>query len=232
MNRYQRLRHREAFGTAEKPYRKLFRSEVLSGKDEAGHYLPGHDHAYFLPTAAPEDPRRITHLTVCAHRGFDAAETAALTELRQWRVGELAVRSQLIGLGTAGDFRTPLFGGPNGAAHVWESITPYLGPAHVGRTGRERSLRKALRRELRRWLARRHPGVEILAVEVVAEAERAAERVRPIEFRRGRCRPGDDGFRRPFALFRLTLGASVEGPLCLGYASHYGLGLFLPAPAR
>ena len=52
---------------------------------------------------------------------------------------------------------------------------------------------------------------------------------RPLPFRRGRRKPGDDGANRATAAFRLEFDRDVAGPLCLGHASHFGLGLFLPA---
>lgn len=138
-----------------------------------------------------------------------------------------------MGLGRPADFRAPPFGGPAGASAVWASATPYVGPAHVGRRGRERSLRKAIRRELRRWASGRRADVEVVAVEAIDAGHPAwSGRPRPLEFVRGRSRPGDDGYRRPTGTFRLTLSAAVAGPLCLGYASHYGLGLFLPDESR
>jgi len=52
---------------------------------------------------------------------------------------------------------------------------------------------------------------------------------RPLQFRRGRRKPGDDGTHRATAAFRLAFDRDVSGPLCLGHACHFGLGLFLPA---
>jgi CRISPR-associated protein Csb2 len=222
--RRQPLAGVERFRRADRP--DSYSSEVLSGKDAAGHYLAGHDHAHYLPTAEGADRRRLTHVTVYARQGLEVGETAALTGLRRLQVGELELRAQLVGLGRPSDFRSELFGGPAGAARSWVSVTPYVGPSHVGRSRRGYHLRKAIRRELRRraflW-----PGVGVQAVEELAATDPAWRGgLRPFEFHRGRSRPGDDGYRRPFALFRVTFTAPIEGPLCLGYASHYGLGLF------
>src|SRR5262249_1362858 len=97
----------ERFRRANQPAR--FSSSVLSGKNAEGHYLPRHDHAHYLPTAEGDDRRRLTHVTVYARQGFDVGETAALSGLRQLRVGELELRTQLIGLGQPSDFRAELF---------------------------------------------------------------------------------------------------------------------------
>src|SRR5207245_1021805 len=109
MGVYQRNRHREKYGTAEKPYRERFFSEVLSGKDAAGRPLVGHRHAYFVP-ADEDGDGRIDHVTVVAEQGFDADEVRALDRLRAVRCGEgEPLRLLLVGLGTARDFRSALW---------------------------------------------------------------------------------------------------------------------------
>jgi CRISPR-associated protein Csb2 len=226
---YQRY-HQRKYGNAQRQDVDKFRSEVLSGKDGAGQYLPGHGHAYYLPTAEGDDCLRITHVTVWARRGFDSGETAALTALRSFSVSGLELRTQLVGLGRPEEFRFPLFGGPAGKERVWASATPYIGPSHVGGGGRERYLRKAIRREVRRWLMECGGGEA--EVEAMSESEVAWKgRPRPFEFVRSRSRDGATGLHRPFGLFRITLASPLPGPLCLGYAAHYGLGLFLPVGA-
>jgi CRISPR-associated protein Csb2 len=201
-----------------------FASPVLSGKDRDGRALLGHRHAHYLPTADGIDPNRVTHLTVIAADGFGPGEVAALAGLRSLRYTEGdPLRVQLVGLGVPADFRHALFG----PARVWRSTTPFVGPPHVGQDGRARFLRKALRREVRR-AAERDRLPEEVAAAVRAEAlEPPVGSPRPFEFRRGRARPGDDGYRRACDLFRLTFPVAVTGPFCLGYANHYGLGLFV-----
>ena len=156
MSRYQSWCRKQPPATVERFRRfarlKLFSSPVLSGKDVAGQFLLRHEHAHYLPTAVGDERRRVTQLTVYARGGFAVGEFAALTGLRQVAMGDRQLRVQLIGLGQPADFRSGLFGGAAGAERIWVSATPYLGPEHVGRTGRERHLRKALRRELRRWV--------------------------------------------------------------------------------
>jgi CRISPR-associated protein Csb2 len=52
--------------------------------------------------------------------------------------------------------------------------------------------------------------------------------LRPIQFKRFRRKAGDDGGRRPTGAFKLTFREPVTGPLCLGWSSHFGMGLFAP----
>ncbi len=206
-------------------------SPVLAGKDGSGQFRIGHDHAHYLPTAEGADDRRVTHVTVYAREGFGSGETAALSSLRRLKVGERELQVQLVGLGQPADFRAKLFGDP-ATSKVWVSATPFVGPAHIGRVGRQRYLRKALRSEVRRWLEKQ-PGQPSVPFEVEA-LEKAnpawKQHPRPFEFRRGRERKGDDGYQRAFGIYRVTFAVPMPGPLCVGYSSHFGLGLFLPEP--
>ena len=205
-----------------------YASPVLAGKDADGRPLPAHGHAHYLPTSESGDPRRISHVTVFARAGFNPDDVASLTGLRVIRVPDLELRTQLVGLGRPADFTAPLLG----PSAVWMSATPFIGPAHVGRHHRERYLRKSLRRELRRMVELGYlPGGVVPQVESVPDSSDLRPGCpRGIEYRRGRSRAGDDGYSRPFGLCVLSFPQAVRGPLCAGYASHFGLGLFLPLP--
>lgn len=213
------------------------RSEVLSGKGADGRPLRSHRHAHYLPTAEGGDGRRVTHLTVYAEGGFGPDEVVALTSVRDLNLAaggdrELSVRVQLIGLGSRGQFRgaVPLFG----RAAAWASATPFVAHRHLKRRGAKRDTSHLTGPDpragfaelaLRELVARRGLG----AVTVVKRPESAGEGgPRPAEFGRGRSRAWDDGDRRPFGSFRLVFACPIDGPVCLGYACHYGLGLFLP----
>ena len=205
----------------------LYASPVLAGKDLAGVMHADHGHACYLPTAEGEgegdDRRRITHVTVVATDGFGLGEVAAFRALRAVVAADEgdALRDQLVGLGRPTDFNHWLFR----AAAEWVSATPFVGPAHIGRTGQERYLRKAVRKEARRLVGRGRLPSEPTAVRVVPRAECL---VPALDFRRQRDRRGDRGGHRAGAFLHLTFDRPVTGPVCLGYASHFGLGLFRP----
>jgi CRISPR-associated protein Csb2 len=184
-----------------------------------------HGHAYYLPTAEGDDPRRITHVTMLAADGFgvgDSGEVAALSGLRRLTgLGDGdGLRVQLVGLGEPADFTHRLFR----RDRVWTSATPFVGPAHLGRRVRDRDVRKAVRRELRRRVADGRLAIEPTLIEVVPAGRCPIPGLR---FRRSRT--GHPDGDRPGAFVRLTFAEPVAGPLSLGYASHFGLGLFLPA---
>jgi CRISPR-associated protein Csb2 len=234
MGVYQRTMHHRQYGTADKPYREQFRSPTLSGKDEAGTPLVEHAHAYYLP-ADEDGDGRLDHVTIVAAKGFTSDEIQALSRLRSVRFGageSLAV--QLVGLGSAADFRTPLLA----SAATWVSATPFVVTRYPKRNGRKRDqpadyatpqtfARCVLREELDRLRQRRPELPPVLALDLL-ETLGPQGRYRCLQFQRIRAKPGDDGGRRPTAAFRITFAASADGPLCLGHASHFGLGLFVP----
>jgi CRISPR-associated protein Csb2 len=237
MSRYQRLMRRK-HSTRGKPSQQEFRSPIFSGKDEAGVKLKTHDHAFFLPTAE-NDLGRIDHLTVCAEGGFGPDEIAALDAFRQLEFGDGdPLRLMLVGLGQPEDFRCPLFG----PARVWVSATPFVVTRHVktrgqkkdppqchGPQGRLEFALRVLREELERLRIRRPDLGSLNEPPLVLERIGRGVAFRPLEFRRARSKPGDDGMQRATVAVQLTFECDVAGPICLGHASHFGLGLFLPA---
>jgi CRISPR-associated protein Csb2 len=217
----------ERFRRTDQP--EQYSSPVLSGKDAGGALIKSHEHAHFLPTADGVDRRRILHLTVYAPKGFGSPERDALTSLRDVKVGELTMRVQLIGLGRPTDFRAPLFG----PSREWVSVTPFVAHRHLKRRGRKKDTshligadpRTAFLELTARELVERRGIGRLTSVESVPPL---VGQPRPFEFRRNRNRSGDDGLRRPCGLLKLTFAEPIEGPLCLGYGCHYGLGLFCP----
>lgn len=248
MGLYSRVRQRQRFGRQVPLDAERYRSATLAGKDNDGRPLAGHRHAFYLPTDEDGDGR-LDHVTILAEAGFDADEVRALEWLRSlpWNDGG---RLELfrIGLGRPEDFRAPLLG----AAGVWVSATPFVTPRYPKRRGRKRDRPEAysspgvfalhvLRQELERRTDLPHVlGIEdqpCLGTQAAGRISHPSQQrsLRPSQFQRCRSKPGDDGGRRPAGGFRITFAEPVRGPLCLGYACHFGLGLFLPsspAPPR
>jgi CRISPR-associated protein Csb2 len=213
-----------------------FSSPTLSGKHADGEMRMDHGHAHYLPTAEGADVRRLTHITVYAEDGFGPAEIGALTTIRELKIPagggrERELRTQLIGLGPTGLFRTavPILS----ESAVWESLTPFVAHRHPKRRGSKRDASQVVGPDrrfsfvelaIRELVARRAVG----PLATVEPLEILRGSVRPAAFERGRARPGDDGRGRPHGGVELRFDSPVPGPLCLGYACHYGLGMFAP----
>jgi CRISPR-associated protein Csb2 len=223
----QRLVHRDQPSLADADIWPL--SPAFWGKDLHGQSRTGHAHTFFL-SADEDGDGRLDHLTVFAPMGFNTLECQALDRLRQLSFGDgdpLAL--VLIGLGNPRDFRAPLLE----ESTVWTSATPFVVTRYPKMRGTKRDrpedyatpgafVRHVLRQEIER-----RP--DLPPIESIEDQESIGpQRLRPIQFKRFRRKPGDDGGRRPAGVFRLTFPASARGPLCIGHSCHFGLGLFVP----
>jgi CRISPR-associated protein Csb2 len=200
------------------------------GKDDEGRPGVGHRHAFFLPGDEDGDGR-LDHLTVFAPMGFSSLECQAIDRFRRLRFGDGdPLQLLLIGLGKPADFRTPLLA----ESTVWASATPFVVTRFPKLRGTKRDRpqdyatpRAFARHVLRQEIARRS---ELPAVVAIEDEELIGPgRLRSIQFKRFRSKPGDDGGRRPAGGFKITFVEPVSGPLCLGHSCHFGLGLFVPA---
>ncbi len=101
-----------------------------------------------------------------------------------------------------------------GGARVWSSMTPFVPPRYVKPRGKN-SLEGQVQAELASRGLPEASSVEVL--EGLTSAMRSFVRVR----RGGRRPPVDMGYA-----LRIELIRPVFGPITLGYAGHFGLGLF------
>lgn len=229
------------------------RSAIFAGKDVAGNPLTGNGHAYYLPTDEDGDGR-LDHLTVFARDGLGPPELRALDRLRTLYVGQNVddhqeLRLLLLGLGTLSEY-TP---GILQRSRTWVSGTPYIAARHAKYRGRQRvathstnSRAEFLVADLRAQLAAVRPDLsddKVGPISIVSESDESGtfrirrsesdlHGLRPIEFKRFRFKPGDDGGRRLAGAFRMEFGQEVVGPIVLGHSSHFGMGLFRPVNGK
>lgn len=240
-------------GRLTEQYGALGRSVIFSGKDERGSPLTGHSHAYYLPSDEDGDGR-LDHLTVFARNGFDLAERRALDRFRNlhtWRRGEERhpLRLLLLGMGTLDEYAPGILQ----ESKVWVSCTPYIATRHAKTRGRLRtdmrspqSRAEFLIANLRGQLAAVRPDLansgtaapsikpEVDANEVflIPRGGDDPHGLRPIQFKRFRSKPGDDGGRRLAGAFRIEFASEIWGPIALGHSAHFGMGLFMPRPGE
>lgn len=199
---------------------------VLTGQDSEGRPLGGaHRHAHLLSLDLDGDGH-IDHLLAWAPAGLDNLDQQALRMARgtytKGGTGRLALtwaasgeREDLLQL--AEPFGTALRRAI-GRSCTWTSVTPFVPPRFLKRSGRNTLVGQVQAELASRGLP---AAVEVLWRDPqfcdLARRQRHFVRRR----RRGPQPPADQSFT-----LVLRFAEPVEGPLCLGYGSHFGLGRF------
>lgn len=212
-------------------------SPMLSGKNEAGEPLSGHQHCFFLPTDENLDGR-IDHIVVFCHGGLSDKDQAALIRVQELNFGggKPVVRLVLLGISSAAALLADM---PSlRESCMWESATPFMLSRHpkVTKAGAPRlgaeyeQIDNAVSQLRREWDRRRDISPGLPELESVAPMPSMSVRgrdIRWLEFRRWRSRGKGPAVPMPYG-FRLTFEAPLRGPLVLGYGCHFGLGQFRP----
>lgn len=199
-------------------------SEAITGKTIGGKPLEGHEHAHYFATDEDGDGR-IDHVTVYAPCGFSREDVYALGAMRYIsRSGNRPeVRMVLAGLGDREQFsKVPIFA----VSQRWRSVTPFSLPRFAtrgaGKPPRPRDLPEAqLQRELR--MRNLPEAASIRRIECYQTGNRPL--VRWLDFHARRFK-GEEG--HGLAGFEIEFAEAVRGPIALGFASHFSLGLFAP----
>lgn len=191
----------------------------------SGHGLPAgnrHGHAFYLPEDADGDGH-IDHVLVYAQDGLPDEAVQALDAIRRLWAGERGEWPVLFeGHGQPEDLSASAY---LGHSRQWLSVTPYLHPWHAKkRFGiADQVLRECRERGL--------PEPEV-AIEPTLPAARGGRARRPVHFHRFRSRPGLTQPDTRGCFLRLRFPEPIPGPLALGFACHYGLGIFMPVKPR
>jgi CRISPR-associated protein Csb2 len=195
---------------------------VLTGKDAAGKALSGHQHLHIIPlNLDTRQPGRLDHFLLWAPMGIDAQAQESIFAVRKtWtKGGEKPLFVTVAGMGKLANFQHLLGDQAIGPSRVWISRTPFIPPRFVKKTGANTVEGQVLSELASRGLKAR---VELLTRDEITRAHLH----RFVRLRRATDRrPPQDCF---FGL-RLTFDNEVSSPLTLGYASHFGLGMFMPA---
>ena len=200
----------------------------LTGRDEQGAPLRQcHQHAHLWPVDLDEDGR-LDHFIVYAPMGLGARAQQAIRRVRaMWtRKGENDLQLALAGMGGLDTLRGlpahlgrrmgQLLGPPQGA-RVWMSVTPFVPPRFLKQRGAN-TLLGQINAEL---ASRQLPPVEQLDPMPHTPSTLRLRHYTRTRRRGGASPPVDVGFA-----LRLQFSEPVLGPIALGYASHFGLGLF------
>jgi CRISPR-associated protein Csb2 len=189
---------------------------MLGGRTSDGAPMQGGTHAHYLPVIRG---RRLTGLVIWVPGMFSDKELSAVCDVRALYDYKRRIQVRVSGIGMVEQV-APELAGP---ASLWRAVTPFT-PSRYPKKNRDewRSfIVKEVQRELQ--LRGRGPAAE---VEFVAGPWTAFVRHRPSARTRGDKRQGLAHL--PAEFLRLRFTQPVEGPLTLGWLSHFGLGLFIP----
>jgi len=198
---------------------------ALTGKDDQRQALrEPHRHAHILPLDLNGDGH-LDHMMLWAEMGFDGKAQDAIRAVRVTFAKNTPdpLRLAWAGAGYIEDFL--LLPGQYGTglqgilqkSMEWVSVTPFVPPRHLKKNGRNTLEGQIIAELSARNLP--HP----LAIERLDphNFDQARKQRHFIRVRHRQPPPIDCGFT-----LKLQFAEPVPGPLCLGYGSHFGLGLF------
>ena len=177
--------------------------------------VDGHSHAFFLPEDADDDGW-IDHVLVIAGSEMESIREITRSFRRMWtRKGE---QWKVLLEWESDGPSTLLF---PARSRTWRSMTPYLHPWFQKKNfGYEEQMR-------RECAERGFPS--LTAIRRLDSISIHGTERRPLHFHRFRSRGALRQPDRQGAMFEIEFDEPIAGPVALGFACHYGLGLFRPA---
>lgn len=197
----------------------------LTGKNEKNKPLKGHRHARILPLDLDRDGH-LDHILIWARMGLRSGAQRAIRSLRRtWQKKGSDLQITWVGSGSLSTLRSlpealrlgieEILGTKPGS-RIWRSATPFVPPRFPKKSG-SNTIEGQIAREL---ADQGYPEAQIRILPWSAETARLRHAVR---VRKGAAKPPpvDCGH-----IIELHFETPVQGPLALGYASHFGMGLF------
>ena len=189
---------------------------------------PKHPHAFWLPEDADDDGW-IDHVVVFVADGMDAEIQSRLDRITRIWITPRTGKQGGSGDPRIDEWRLALegFGRPEdfdgssrllAASRRWRSVTPFLAAGHLKKRG--------YRGEVKRLLQRRGVAAKNVSVTEVPKMAVGGTPRRALNFHRFRSRGRERQHDTSGALLELEFPQPVRGPLALGYACHFGLGMF------
>lgn len=198
-------------------------SGIFSGKDGVGKPLKNHIHASYLPTYEMQD-RQIDHLTIFTLDRFDEKELDVLFSLKKiYGNNQGDINLVFEDCGDLNDFSDVKIFKKN---HLWKSTTPLILTRHMKSRGKgdEKRLVDSPEAQIRNEIESRYgASYELKNITIT---ENKISHLYLSDFFRWRNH-GSVGDGRSYNV-ELEFKNMVSGPITLGYASHYGLGMFAP----
>ena len=199
----------------------------LTGKDDEGIVQRGHQHAHWLPLSL-FGQGRIDHVLVWCGIPLSVQAIAALSSFRwAYAKGIDRLSVNLAGMGCISEIERQLNSQPacikQGLAPlqtgtVWRSVTPLVLRKFVHRRGK-----KSPEGQIREELLERGFS-DLVSVEFWSPTQMVEEDLKGFVLKRKNGKQSPP-FEASWAA-TITFSAPQQGPICLGYGSHFGLGLF------
>lgn len=231
----------EAISVAERLHQTLAKradkkscAPIFTGKDAADVPLTGHQHTHiFCELGDKRDA--IGFITLYAPRGFNAEAQRVIEEVQRkplWGHGGHDLDLILLGFGDVQDFDIPIFR----KSKRWVSLTPFVPTRHAKHyaDGRPKLDEDGWpigspEQDLRRLLKQDHSLVPTFVGVQRKIQVRPNRELWPIQFQTQRFHGGGKKGHQSGSSLCVEFGEEVQGPLALGYGSHFSLGLFVPA---
>ena len=202
-------------------------SGIFSGKDPQGKPLTNHIHASYLPTYETQN-QEIDHLTIIAPGGFDKDELDVLFSLKKlYTYNSISMNLIFQGCGTPSNFSSiPILK----KARSWVSATPLILTRHTKYRGKGSQKHEVdgPEEQIYNEIKRRYGEPYELKCVTIHDSQTniCKTAVKPFDFFRWRNH-GSVGSSKAYKV-QLEFKEPKSGPIALGYASHFGLGMFTP----
>lgn len=209
-------------------------ARVFIGKEANGEPLKGHQHTHIFCELG-EKRDSIGFITLYAPMGFDHEAQQVIEDVQRkalWGHGGHDLELILLGFGDVDTFDIPIFG----QAKRWVSLTPFVPTRHAkhyadGRPKLDESGWPigSPAQDLRRLLKEDH-GVTPKSIsppdtKITVRPDRS---LRTLEFQTERNHGNGRRGHQSGVGLTIEFDQEIQGPIALGYASHFGLGLFVP----
>lgn len=217
--------------------RQMKNSGIFTGLGPDKQPLADHQHSHIFCEIG-EKRDTIGFITLYAPGGFeDEAQTIIedVQRSRLWGRGDHDINLILLGFGDINTFESPLFG----KSKYWRSLTPFVSTQHLKTYGDGRpkldahgwqqgSAAASLRQQIEKHgLTANNPLVRLSQHKEGIQIGREKS-LRCIQFQTRRPDGGGQRGNGDCGGFTLEFAQEIQGPLALGYGSHFGLGLFVP----
>lgn len=209
-------------------------ARVFIGKEANGEPLKGHQHTHIFCELG-ERRDSIGYITLYAPMGFDHDAQEVIEDVQRkalWGHGGHAIELILLGFGNVNTFDIPIFR----KAKRWISLTPFVPTRHAKHyaDGRPKldedgwpigSPAQDLRRLLKNDRGIIPKSISQPSSSITVRRERT---LRTLQFQTERNHGNGKRGHQSGVGLSIEFEENVQGPLALGYGSHFSLGLFVP----